>query len=90
MVVSEKRLAANRRNIELGREKAKLSMHRMKEYNQTKTEHTFTCVKCGKEFTKAIRNIDYEKGRWPLHCSHSCTNGRERTPELRQKLSEKT
>lgn len=89
MVITEKRIAANRRNIELGREKAKLSMHRIKEYNQTKTEHTFTCTKCGKEFTKAIRNIDYEKGRWPLHCSRSCANGRERTPELRQKLSEK-
>lgn len=89
MELTERRLAANRRNIELGREKARTTWQRKKAHNNQKVEHTFTCAKCGNLFIKAIRNIDFENGRFPIHCSRSCANSRTRTPELRERVSQK-
>lgn len=89
MVVSEKRLAANRRNIELGREKAHETWHRIKEYNQRLVECTAVCEHCHKTFTKMIRQIDLDKNRLPKHCSRSCANSRVRTDEVKAKVSEK-
>ena len=87
MYVSEKRLAANRRNIELGREKAHETWHRIKERNQQLVECTATCEHCHKVFNKLIKQIDLDKNRLPRFCSRSCANSRIRTPEIKAKVS---
>lgn len=87
MFVSEKRLAANRRNIELGREKSKEAMHRIKETNNTLVACECKCEHCHKTFLRMIKRIDKEKGRIPRFCSRSCANSRIRTIETREKVS---
>lgn len=87
MQVSEKRLSANRRNIELGRAKAKEAMHRIKARNNTLVECTCECKHCHNLFTATITLIDQEKGRFPRFCSRSCANSRVRTKEVKQKVS---
>lgn len=88
MFVSEKRIAANRRNIELGREKSRETWHRIKERNQSLVECTAVCEHCRKEFHKMIKQIDLDKNRLPRFCSRSCANSRVRTAELKQHLHE--
>ena len=89
MAISEKKLAANRRNIELGREKSHETWHRIKAYNQRLVECTAVCEHCHKSFNKMIRQIDLDKNRLPKHCSRSCANSRVRTDEIKAKVSEK-
>lgn len=89
MVISEKRLAANRRNWEIGRQKSRESLHRRKEYNNRLVECTAICEHCHKTFTKMIRQIDLDKNRLPKHCSRSCANSRVRTDELKAKMRKK-
>ena len=87
MIVSEKRIAANRRNIELGREKSKEAMHRIKERNDRLVECECECEHCHVRFIKMIKTIDKEKGRLPRFCSRSCANSRIRTDGIKKKVS---
>lgn len=86
MIISEKRLAANRRNLELGREKSHETWHRIKEHNQQLVTCTAICEHCHQQFNKMIKQIDLDKNRLPRFCSRSCANSRVHTKETKEKI----
>lgn len=88
MEVSEKRIAANRRNLEIARKKANIWFAQRKESNKA-VEFTLTCPKCGCEFIRKVRPVDYGTRRMPKFCSSKCAHSRERPIELREKVSAK-
>ena len=89
MIVSEKRLAANRRNIKLAWEKSKEACHRIRKHNQEQVECTSVCEHCHSMFSKMIPRIDLENNRIPRFCSRSCANSRIRTSEIKNKIRAK-
>lgn len=89
MIVTQKRIDANRRNFAKGRAIYRQQRKAKAEYNNEMHEHIFICEKCGVQFTKSITNRDYDKHKWPRHCSRRCANSRERTEEFRATLRAK-
>lgn len=89
MIVSEKRLVANKRNLELARIKLKEVLHRIKARNDELVECVAICEHCHNEFRKMIKRIDFDNNRLPRFCSRSCANSRVKTDADRAKLSAK-
>lgn len=87
MAISEKKLAANRRNIKLGWEKSHETWRRIGERNARFVECTAICEHCRQPFHKMIKQIDLDKNRLPRFCSRSCANSRIRTDETKAKVS---
>lgn len=50
---------------------------------------TIKCEKCGKEFTRKLRNIEYlhSKNKFPRFCSKRCANSHVHSTDERQKIS---
>lgn len=46
------------------------------------------CSKCGREFELILKVRDYQKGRYRKTCSSKCSNGRIKTEEIKNKISE--
>lgn len=55
--------------------------------NQIQT-YTFTCQKCGKEYTLDLRVRDYNKGKYSKFCSTQCAHSRTFSPEVKAKQAE--
>lgn len=59
----------------------------LKTKNQIKNEKILNCEKCGKEYKINITEHIFSKGDYPKHCSYTCSNIRERSEEVKMKIS---
>ena len=89
MIVSEKRLNANRRNWVIGRKRCAEARRQRAEYNNELIPIECVCEHCNKTFIKMVKRIDAVNNRLPRHCSRSCANSRPRTEEVKNKVSKK-
>lgn len=52
-------------------------------------EYTFSCRRCGKEYSLTLTKAELKKNKYSKHCSRSCANGRVWTNEINAARSKK-